>query len=351
MFTTNLYQSRKFHLKQPDKVSWEQITTPFNLALYKFKLFVTYLHIGAESKKAGGQAVLEGVMMRGKDSFATAVLKPNGEIVCKKEPFISFVKKSKLLALPIVRGFVQLAESLYIGIKSLNYSADIAMEEERKKEGKEESENNKNNWLQSVFTVLTIGISFAIAMGVFMYVPLLVSNFFKKNSNPLVFNAIAGAIRILFLLTYMWGISMLKDIRRVFEFHGAEHKAIFAYEADEELIVENTRKYTTYHPRCGTSFLLIVGIVCIFVFAIIDSLINMFIGPYPTLFHRFIVHTVLIPLVSGVSYEVLKLTDKGKNNFIVSMLIQPGLWLQRITTKPPSDKQIEVAFTSLKEVI
>ena len=325
-----------------------------NLLLYqvhKFRLSIRFallnLVLANNSSKVGGQAVIEGVMMRSKHSYSTAVRLKSGEIVCKKEPYISLSQRHKILGWPVIRGFVQLFESMYIGMKSLNYSAELAMEDEKGEQDKSE----KSNWKQTVTTGATITFSFAIALMMFMYVPLLISNLINKNLNPLFFNMIAGAIRIVFFLSYLWLISLFKDIRRVFEYHGAEHVSIFTHEAGQELTIENARKYETYHPRCGTSFLLIVALVCIFLFAMIDGIITALIGPYPSIFYRFIVHTTLIPFVSGVSYEILKATDKGKNNPIVALLVKPGLWLQRITTQKPDDKQIEVAFTALRAVL
>lgn len=293
----------------------------------------------------GGQAIIEGVMMRGPRALSMAVRRMDGEIVCKTESFTSLTKKYKALGWPVIRGFIQLFESLKIGLRALNYSADIAMEE-KPSEGEK-----KKTWKDAAAMGLTITLSFAVAMLFFMYLPLLLSSLIDKDMNPFLFNVVAGAFRMTFFLIYLAAISLMKDIRRVFEYHGAEHKAIFTYEAEKELTVDNTKEYATHHPRCGTSFLLIVALVCILLFALIDGLITTFIGPYPSVLYRFLVHFALIPLVSGVSYEILKASDKTKNNPVIGLLILPGLWLQRITTKNPDDQQVEVAITALKAVL
>jgi uncharacterized protein YqhQ len=298
----------------------------------------------AKPSPVGGQAIIEGVMMRSKHSVSMAVRRKNGGIACTRRPYFSKTKNSKLLGLPIIRGFINLIESLILGIQALNYSADIAMEDEKA----EQNTPIEKTWKDTASMTLTMIVSFGIALMIFMYLPLLLSNLVQKDQNPLFFNIIAGGIRITFFLLYLWLISQWKDIRRIFEYHGAEHKAIFVYEDELPLTIENTRKYKTHHPRCGTSFLLIVAVVCIFLFAIIDGIITSLLGPYPTVFHRFLAHFALIPLVSGTSYEILKASDKAKHNPIVSIFLKPGLMLQKITTKEPDESQIEVAFAALK---
>jgi uncharacterized protein YqhQ len=186
-----------------------------------------------------------------------------------------------------------------------------------------------------------------VAFGIFMYLPMWILSHFVPKESALLFNTLAGSLRIVFFLLYLILISMWKDIRRVFEYHGAEHMAIFAYEDNCELTLENMRRYTTFHPRCGTSFLLVVGIICILLFSIVDAFYILFLGPYPTVLARFAVHLVLVPLVSGVSFKILKLSDKYQKLPVVGLLIKPGLWLQRITTKPPDDSQLDVAAKAL----
>lgn len=312
-----------------------------------FFLRCFYLLLDARPSPVGGQAIIEGVMMRSKHAIAMAVRRKKGDITEKQEPFVSYTKRNKLLGLPIIRGFVQLVESLVLGISALNYSADVAMEDEKM----EKAVKIDKTWKDTAATTLSLVISFVVAIAVFMYFPLSVSNWIKKDQNPFLFNLMAGAVRIALFLAYIRLISLWKDIRRIFEYHGAEHKSIFAYEDDLPLTVEFAKKYATHHPRCGTSFLLIVAVVCILLFALVDGIIISIFGPYPTVLHRFAVHFAFIPLVSGVSYEILKASEKGKNNAVVAVFIKPGLWLQRITTREPDDGQLEVAIAALKAAI
>jgi uncharacterized protein YqhQ len=174
-----------------------------------------------------------------------------------------------------------------------------------------------------------------------------ISQIFFKNS-AITFNVAAGVVRICLFIIYLVVISFWKEIRRVFEYHGAEHKAIFAFEDNKELTIENMKQYSTLHPRCGTSFLLLVALICILLFSIIDTVFSILIGPYPSVFIRFLVHIALIPLVAGTSYEVLRLSDRYQHILIVKMFILPGLWLQKITTKEPNEEQLKVAAAALK---
>jgi len=300
------------------------------------------LMLSGKKNKVGGQAIIEGVMMRGKHAVSWAVRKPDGEMVIERFPFVSICKKYKILALPVFRGAVNLVESLQIGYKALMRSAEIAMPEEQKPKEK----NSK----ESMSMALSMIVALIVSIGLFMYVPMLTAQLFLKNS-AIEFNFVAGGVRIFLFLMYLIGISFWKDIRRVFQYHGAEHKAIFAYEDEKELTLENMRPYSTLHPRCGTSFLLLVALVCILLFSIIDALVMHFIGPYPNVLARMLVHVLLIPLVGGFSYEVLKWSDKYQHIFPISFLIKPGLWLQYITTKQPDDKQLETASAALKAAL
>jgi uncharacterized protein YqhQ len=305
-----------------------------------------------KNRKVGGQAIMEGVMMRGKEAVSWAVRKNNDEVVVEKEQFISVSKKIKILGWPLLRGTVSLFESMGIGFKALARSAEILEEEQKKKdkaEGKTVKEKNKTG--EKIASFFSLSLSLALAFGVFMYLPMWILSHFVPKESALLFNTLSGALRIVFFLLYLIAISLWKEIRRVFEYHGAEHMAIFAFEDYKSLTVENMRNYTTYHPRCGTSFLFLVGIVCILLFAIVDAVYINFFGPYPIVLTRFAVHITLIPFVSGTSFEVLKLSDKYQHIPIVGLLIKPGLLLQKITTKPPDDSQLEVAASALKAVV
>lgn len=305
-----------------------------------------------KNRKVGGQAIMEGVMMRGKEAVSWAVRKNDEEMVVEQERFISVSKKIKILGWPLLRGTVSLFESMGIGFKALARSAEILEEEQKKKdeaEGKTVKEKNKTG--EKIVSFFSLSLSLAVAFGVFMYLPMWILSHFVPKESALLFNTLSGALRIVFFLLYLIAISLWKEIRRVFEYHGAEHMAIFAFEDFKPLTIENMRNYTTYHPRCGTSFLFLVGIVCILLFAIVDAFYIRFFGPYPIVLTRFAVHIALIPFVSGTSFEVLKLSDKYQHIPIVGLLIKPGLLLQKITTKPPDDSQLEVAAAALKAVI
>ncbi len=300
------------------------------------------LVLSAKKSKVGGQAIIEGVMMRGKQKISWAVRKPDGAMVIESFPFTSLCKKYKILKTPVIRGAISLYESLAVGFKSLMRSAEIAMPEDEKPREK--------TFKDSFSMGLSMVIALAVSLGLFMYLPMFIANIFFEKS-ALSFNFVAGIIRISLIVLYMFSISFWKDIQRVFEYHGAEHKAIFTFEDDKDLTLENMRPYTTLHPRCGTSFLLLVGLVCIFLFSIIDTLFIQFIGQYPNVLSRVFVHILLIPIVGGFSYEVLRLSDRYQHIFPVSILIKPGLWLQKITTREPDDRQLETASAALKAAL
>lgn len=277
----------------------------------------------------GGQAVIEGVMMRSPNFWAIAVRKPDGDIEIKKDKLKMLSEKTKFFKLPIIRGFLMLISALVLGIKALNFSANVALEEE---------EEEVSDW----HIYLTIIVAFGIGILFFFLLPLYLTKLMNFKSY-FMFNLADGTIRIVFFLIYLGFISFFKDIKRVFQYHGAEHKVIYTYENGEDLKIENAKKFTTLHPRCGTSFLIIVFIISIFVFSLIPKTSPFWI--------KALSRVVLIPLIAGISYEALKLSDKFKDNFIVKLLILPGLWLQKITTKEPDESQIEVALAALKEVL
>jgi uncharacterized protein YqhQ len=292
----------------------------------------------------GGQALIEGVMMRGKNRVSVALRRKNKEIQERVDQHVAYRERFFLFKLWIFRGAVTLIEALVLGIRYLSFSADMAMEDEK-------GEKKKKTFKDTLATVFSMVLAFGLALLLFMYFPLFLSDFIKKDQNPALFNFTAGIIRVTLFLLYVWAISKMKDIRRVFEYHGAEHKTIFAYEAKEEIIVENVRKYATRHPRCGTSFLLIGALSCIFVFAIVDFFYVSQFGPYASALHRFLVHLPMIPLLLGISYEVLRFSARFRDNPVIGKLTKPGLWLQRITTQEPDDAQIEVAIAALKGVL
>ncbi|MGL5965253.1 MAG: DUF1385 domain-containing protein [Fusobacteriaceae bacterium] len=283
----------------------------------------------------GGQAVIEGVMMRGPSCLATAVRKKTGEIVYKKTEISN--KKNRLLKIPMLRGGVMLFDSLVLGVKELTFSANHS----------EDSQEEQLNEREAILTAL-----FSIGLGILLFVvlPSLLSNIIFSE-NRVYSNLMEGGLRLVFFLLYIWLISFSKDIKRVFQYHGAEHKAIYNYEGGEELTIENSQKYTTLHPRCGTSFLLIVMLTSILFFAGLD-----FILPVPStltqkLLMRVGLRILFMPLIAGISYEVQRYSSRHLDNPLVKLLASPGLSLQKITTQEPDDTQVEVAIVALKAAI
>ena len=289
-----------------------------------------------EKKNIGGQAVIEGVMMRAPNKFVIAVRQPDGTIAVKRDDIK--LDSNKILKKPIIRGLIGLYDALVLGIKALNFSAEKAMPEEFEK-------NGKASKMETFFSIF-LGIALGILL--FLYLPLQITELSKKlfpivEHSFLVFNLVDGVLRIIFFVIYLLIISQMKDIKRVFSYHGAEHKCIYAYEAGKELTVENARCMSRFHPRCGTSFLLIVLIVSIFVFSLIPKDSHFLI--------KFGSRIIFMPLNAGISYEILKLSGKHAGNVIVKILIAPGLWLQKITTREPDDAMLEVAMVSIKEAL
>jgi uncharacterized protein YqhQ len=282
----------------------------------------------------GGQAVLEGVMMRAPRSLAIAVRRPDGEISVKSETVIPLSERYPVTKLPIVRGAVALFSSLIIGIKALNFSANEALIEEEK-------EGEKKEELSSWAIGGTMAAAFGFGILLFFIMPLYLTKLLVPviGGSNIAFNLVDGVIRVAVFLAYIIGISRMADIQRVFQYHGAEHKSIYTFEAGEELTVENVRKYSCLHPRCGTSFLLIVMLVSIVIFSLIPKL-----WPF---YMKGGARIILLPIIAGVSYEVLKWTAKHDSHPLVKLLIAPGLALQRLTTREPDDRQIEVAIKSM----
>ncbi|MBI4839048.1 MAG: DUF1385 domain-containing protein [Nitrospirae bacterium] len=283
-------------------------------------------------KNIGGQAVIEGVMMRSPNAWTVAVRGPNKEIFVKKEEIPPL---PKLLKKPVIRGVVALVQSLMLGIKAITYSAEKAMPEEEKK--------------PSSFSMgITVFLAFVLGIVIFILLPLyatkLLGLVFKTVAeNSIAFNLVDGVIRIFFFLLYVVLISINKDIKRVFQYHGAEHKTIYAHEAGVELTVENIENYSILHPRCGTSFLLIVMILSILIFSSIPK-------DWPFI-EKFLSRVVLIPLIAGLSYEFIKFSSKKIDNPLVRLMTKPGLWLQHLTAKTPTNDQVEVAIIALKEAL
>ncbi len=282
----------------------------------------------------GGQAIIEGVMMRSPDRIAMAVRRSDGKILLKNNSYISVTKRNKFWGLPIIRGAIVLIESMIIGIKALTFSGDVAVAEEQTKQ----NPAKKKTGISNLWLISTVIFSLAIGLALFFYLPLVLTDLVGAKTG-FWFNLIDGIIRVIIFLLYLSLITLWKDIQRIFQYHGAEHKTIFAFEDGKELTVENSRPYTTHHPRCGTSFILTVLLVSILVF--------MFLGRPETIADR-LIRLAFVPLIGGLSYEIIKLSDKRKNNPLVRFFIKPGLWLQKITALEPDESMLEVALVALK---
>lgn len=293
----------------------------------------------------GGQAVIEGVLMRSSHTVATAVRRPDGTIAIDSYPFVSRTKRIPFWKLPILRGVISIYEALSIGIRSLNWSAEVATEEE-------DAEGKDASALSKVGSAAMFTLAIVIGLALFMGIPYAVSQWMQRESvNQFRFHLVAGGTRILIFLLYVWGISFAKDIRRVFQYHGAEHKSIFAFEQGDEVTADIAGKMNRFHPRCGTSFLMIALIAVLITYAIIDSIVVALFGNFPNALWRILIHLPFLPLVVGVSYELLKASGKHASKALIRILIVPGLWLQRITTKEPDPDQLEVAVTALKAAL
>lgn len=282
-----------------------------------------------EKPNVGGQAVIEGVMMRGPQNIAVAVRQADGQIVVDVNPVNSISDRYPILKKPLLRGVVALIESLIMGMKALAYSAQISGEEDEQLDARE--------------MAITMAVSVGLAIVLFIIIPTWSMRFLKAwTENPIALNLAEGCLRMGIFLAYISAISSMKDIQRVFQYHGAEHKTIYTYEADLPLTVENVRPFTTLHPRCGTNFLMIVMLIGIFVFA--------FLG-WPDLLERIVSRIVLMPVIAGVSYEIIRYAGKHIDHPWVRAAIFPGLMLQKLTTREPDDEQIEVAIASLKAAL
>ncbi|HQP70900.1 MAG TPA: DUF1385 domain-containing protein [Clostridiales bacterium] len=295
----------------------------------------------------GGQAVIEGVMMRSPKVVATVIRRADGTLENRIQDFIPLSKRKKYLNVWVIRGAISLFEMMKIGIGTLNWSADKAIEDEKKAKGEKHS-IEKASFFSRLLEGLGTSAVLIIALMIFMYIPYKITDIFEKfNSNQFLFNLFAGIIRTAFVIFYMYAISFMKDVRRLFEYHGAEHKTIFAFEKGLDLSLENVKAQTRFHPRCGTSFILIAAIITIIIFSLFDSIYYMY-SSYPNVFSRIGVHLMFLPAAVGVSFELLKMSEKFSHFKLVSVLIQPGLWLQHITTNEPDDSQLEVAIESVK---
>ncbi|MFL6235597.1 MAG: DUF1385 domain-containing protein [Thermoanaerobaculia bacterium] len=294
----------------------------------------------------GGQALIEGVMMRSPGAYGVAVRRPDGSIAFQRGKVASLARRYPFLKLPILRGVAVLFQSLALGIRALNFSAEQAMAEPKPEEAKpvEEKKEDKSNW------AIAGSMAFGLVLGavVFLLIPLWLTrlaeqHLFAGHLSTVAFNLVDGALRAAFFLAYIFAISRMKDIHRVFQYHGAEHKVVFAWEKAVPLTVENARAQSRLHPRCGTSFLLFVLLVSILVFSFIPKTL-----PFLVMYGG---RLLLVPVIAGLSYEVLRFTAKHRAAPLFSLLVAPGLALQRITTQEPADDMLEVAIAALEEAL
>jgi uncharacterized protein YqhQ len=316
-----------------------------------------------EETLVGGQAVLEGVMMRSPHAWAIACRKPSGEVVTMSQPLARPSEKHKWMAWPIVRGVMTLGYAMSLGYRALRFSANVAIEEimhedstehgetagsavplERSEAELSSAKNQTREKAASISGWLAAGnviLSLAFFIFMYKYLPLLAATELKK-ANPalggqIVFNLVDGAVRLILFLLFIWGVSLFPDIRRVYEYHGAEHKTVFAFENGDPLETKAVQKYSTFHPRCGTSFLMTVMLISIGFYMLI---------PFTTFWARFASRIALLPVIAGVSYEIIRFAAKHRGS-LFALMTAPGLWLQRITTQPPSDEQAQCAIVAL----
>ena len=288
-----------------------------------------------EETLVGGQAVMEGVMMRAPHSYCVAVRKPNGEIVTEEMPLARMSEQYKIFKYPVFRGLGTLYQALKLGGRALKFSASAALEDPA--QAKEE-QKEVPSW------AVAAPIVFSLAFYIFAYkfVPLFLATklrtIYPMLQNRMAFNVVDGLIRLAILLTLLFVLSRMKDIRRIFEYHGAEHKVVFNFESGQPVNIANAQKFTTYHPRCGTSFLFVVFLLCIPAYALI---------PFDDFAAKFVSRIVLIPVITGLAYELIRFAAKRRGSFLAT-LAAPGLWMQRITTKPPADDQAYVAIRALE---
>ncbi len=307
-----------------------------------------------EETLVGGQAVLEGVMMRSPHAWGIAVRKPSGEMVTHSEPLERPSERHKWMGWPVVRGVMTLGHAMTLGFRALKFSANAALEEitandPDKKDPESKAPDSKDQGKKFEITGWMAGVNmaFSVAFFIFMYkyLPLVAATELKKV-NPVfgqqfLFNLVDGLVRIAMFLLFVWGVSLWKDIRRVYEYHGAEHKTVFAFENGDPLETAAVQKYSTYHPRCGTSFLMTVMIISMVVYMAI---------PVHTFWARFGIRIALLPLIAGVSYEIIRFAAKHRGS-LFALMTAPGLWLQRITTQPPDDREVECAIVALDEAM
>ncbi len=294
---------------------------------------------GGEETLVGGQAVLEGVMMRSPHAWAIACRKPSGEISTHSEPLERLSEKHKWMGWPVIRGVMTLGHAMTLGFRALRFSANVALDELQQEATPEPGKKKFeiSGWMATVNIIISVG--FFIFM--YKFIPLVAATELKRVdpifSGQIMFNVVDGVIRLILFLFFIWGVSLMPDIRRVYEYHGAEHKTVFAFENGDKMDTESVQRYSTFHPRCGTSFLMTVMIISIGVYTLI---------PVTTFWARFGVRIALLPLIAGLSYEIIRFAAKHRGS-LFAVMTAPGLWMQRVTTKQPADAQAQCAIDAL----
>jgi uncharacterized protein YqhQ len=301
---------------------------------------------GGEETLVGGQAVLEGVMMRSPHAWAIACRRPGGEISIHSEPLERLSEKHKWMGWPVLRGIATLGHAMTLGFRALRFSANVALEQAGTTPGDADCPPAANK-LEVTGWMATLNIVLSVGFFIFMYkfVPLVAATELKRANSffggQIMFNLVDGAVRLTLFLLFIWGVSLMPDIRRVYQYHGAEHKTVFAFEGGDSLEIASVQKYSTFHPRCGTSFLMTVMILSILVYAMV---------PVSTFWARFAVRIALLPVITGLSYEIIRFAAKHRGS-LFALMTTPGLWLQRITTRPPSDQEAECAVAALEQAM
>jgi uncharacterized protein YqhQ len=315
----------------------------FLQTLWRFLVSIQLLPAleGGEETLVGGQAVLEGVMMRTPHAWAITCRKKSGEFSTLSEPLERLSEKHKWMGWPVIRGVMTLGHAMTLGFRALRFSANVQLDELQQEEQPSRKKFEIGGWVAAVNIAISVG--FFIFM--YKYLPLLAATELKKShpalSGQITFNLVDGLIRLALFLLFICGTSWLADIRRVYQYHGAEHKTVFAFENNDPLTTGAVQTYPTWHPRCGTSFLMTVMIISMFVYMLI---------PVTTFWGRFAIRIALLPVITGVSYEIIRFAAKRRKSLFAAMTA-PGLWLQRVTTQPPTDEQAECAIEALQQAM
>jgi uncharacterized protein YqhQ len=294
-----------------------------------------------EETLVGGQAVLEGVMMRSPHAWGISVRKPDGTISTHSEPLERLSEKHKWMGWPVIRGVMTLGQAMVLGFRALRYSADVALDAIPSDEVEATKKTEISGWVAALNIILSVGFFIFL----YKFIPLVAAtklkNVYPAFGNQVLFNMVDGIIRIALFLLFIWGVSLMPDIRRVYQYHGAEHKTVFAFESRDPLTVKNAQAYSTFHPRCGTSFLMTVMLISIVVYMLF---------PVQGFLAKFLLRIALLPVIAGLSYEMIRFAAKHGSS-LFAVLTKPGLWMQRITTKPPADDQVECAISALNEAM